>query len=91
MVRKIICITAIVLVELSDQRLSRLRKDIQVETNDPTEFVQKQDICMARCFSDVELPRNCEQPARMWLDSLDDDVSLQCTKHPRRHGKSYNS
>ena len=67
---------------VSNQHLSRLRKGIQVETNDPTEFVQKQDICMALRFSDVVLPRNCEQPARMWLDSQGDDVSLQCTKHP---------
>ena len=59
---------------VSNQRLSRLRKGIQVETNDPAEFAQKQDICMARPFSDVVLPQNCKQPAGMWLDSQGDDA-----------------
>lgn len=73
---------------VSNQRLSRLRKCIQVETNDPTEEVQKQEIVLKKRFSDVVLPRNCEQPARMWVNSQPDDFPLRCHKHPRRHGNA---
>ena len=67
---------------VSNQRLSRLRKAIQIETSDPTELVQKQEILSRKRFSDVVLPRNCEQPARKWLDSQPKDVPVQCKKHP---------
>lgn len=53
----------------NQQCLSPLRKGIQIETNDPTELDQKQEIFSGKHFSDVVLPRNCEQPARMWLDT----------------------
>ena len=46
------------------QSLSRLRKGIEIETSDPTELVQK-EILSCKRFSDVVLPRNCEQPAGM--------------------------
>ena len=54
---------------VSNQHLSRLRKGIQIETSDPAELVQKQEILLHKRFSDVVLPQNCEQPGRMWLDS----------------------
>ena len=73
---------------MSNQRLSRLRKAIQIETSDPTELVQKQEILSHKRFSDVVLPRNCEQPARKWLDSQPEDVPVQCKKHPRHHGNA---
>lgn len=73
---------------VSNQRLSRLRKGIQIETNDPLELVQKQKIFSSKRFSDVVLPRNCEPPARMWLDSQPEDIPLQCKKHPRHHGNA---
>ena len=66
---------------MSNQCLSPLRKSIQIETSDPTELVQKQKIH----FSDGVLPRNCEQPARMWLDSQPKDVPEQVKKYPRQH------
>ena len=37
----------------------------------------KHDIGSQKCFSNVVLPQNCEQPVRMWADSQPDDVSLQ--------------
>ena len=72
---------------VSNQRLSRLRKGIQVETNDPTEPVQKHEIVSGKRFSDVVLPRNCEQPARVWLESQPEEVPGQ-QKHLSRHGNS---
>ena len=48
---------------VSNQCLSQLRKATQIETSDPTELVQKQEILSHKRFSDVVLPRNCEQPA----------------------------
>ena len=73
---------------VSNQRLSRLRKSVQIETNSPTELVKKQEIFSRKRFSDVVLPRNCEKPARMWLDSQPEDVPVQCKKHPRHHGNA---
>ena len=73
---------------VSNQRLSRLRKAIQIETSDPTELVQKQEILSHKRFTDVVLPRNCEQPAPKWLDSQPEDVPVQCKKHPRHHGNA---
>ena len=64
------------------QRLSQLRKGIEIETSDPTEIVQKQEILSHKRFSDAVLPRNCEQPAGMWLDSQHEDVPVQCNRHP---------
>ena len=72
---------------VSNQRLSRLRKSVQIETNSPTELVNKQEIFSRKRFSDVVLPRNCEQPARMWLD---EDVPVQCKKHPGNARKKSN-
>ena len=88
MVKKITCITEIAFVGISNQRLSRLRRGIQIETQDSTEFVQKENICTSHRFSDVILPRNCEQPAQTWLESQPDDVPIRCKKHPIRHGNA---
>ena len=73
---------------VSNQRLSRLRKSIQVESSDRTELVPKEDVCLAKRFSDVVLPRNCEQPAKKWLDTQHEDDLVECNKRPRRHGNS---
>ena len=55
---------------------------VRIETNSPTELVKKQEIFSRTRFV---LPRNCEQPARMWLDSQPEDVPVQCKKYPGRH------
>ena len=70
---------------MSTERLSRLRKCIQVESNDPTELVLKSDVESHKHYSDVVVPLNCEQPARTWLDSQPEDVPVRCRKRPRQH------
>ena len=70
---------------MSTERLSRLRKCIQVESNDPTEVVLKSDVESHKRYSDVVLPLNCEQRTRTWLDSQPEDVPVRCRKCPRQH------
>jgi hypothetical protein len=43
---------------------------------------------LAKRFSDVVLPQNCEQPAKKWLDTQHEDDLVECNKRPRRHGNS---
>ena len=70
---------------MSTERLSRLRKCIQVESNDPTEVVLKSDVESHKRYSNVVLPLNCEQPTRTWFDSQPEDVPVRCRKCPRQH------
>ena len=70
------------------ERLSRLRKCIQVESNDPTEVVSKSDVLSHKRCSDIVLPLNCEQQASTWLDLQPEDVPVQCRKRPRLHGNA---
>ena len=41
---------------ISNQRLARLRKSIQKQNEQPTEFIQKQDLSIRRRINDVVLP-----------------------------------
>ena len=73
---------------VSNQRLARLRKSIQIEAGDPVELVQKQSVCQDNRLSDVVLPRGCEQPVQAFVETQSTAVLIECRKHPRRHGNA---
>ena len=72
---------------VSNQRLSRLRKSIQKQKVQPTEFIQQQDLGTSRRI-DVVLPSDCERSAKQWLESLPEDAEVECATHPMRHGNA---
>ena len=73
---------------ISNQRLSRFRKSVHTETGDPVELVIKQTVCENNHHSDVVLPRDCEKPTQVYLESQPTDTMVLCRKHPRRHGNA---
>lgn len=72
---------------ISNQRLARLKKSIQVQKGQPTEFIQKQDLDIRR-HCDVVMPNDCEQSTNQWLESLSDNAEIECATHPTRHGNA---
>ena len=72
---------------VSNQRLARLRKSIQKQKAQSTEFIQKQDLDVHRHI-DIVMPNDCEQSTKQWLDSLPEDSEVECVTHPMRHGNA---
>lgn len=72
---------------ISNQRLARLRKSIQMQKAQPTEFIRKQDLDAHR-HVDIVMPNDCEQSTKQWLDSLPEDSEVECVTHPMRHGNA---
>ena len=70
---------------VSNQRLSRLRKCVQVENSGPTEYLNKDDIYKCKRMSDVVLPRGCDQVTKVWVETQSDHVPLECKKRPGLH------
>lgn len=73
---------------ISNQRLSRLRKCVQVESTGATEYLAKKDIFKRNRTSDVVLPDGCDQVTKLWLDKQPDDVPIECKSRPGRHGNA---
>ena len=72
---------------ISNQRLVRLRKSIQQQKSQPTEFICKKDLDTRR-HVDVVLPSNCEQCTEQWLESLPEDSEVECAVQSACHGNA---
>ena len=65
--------------------IARLRKVVQEQSFRPFLKVAKEKVCR---YSDVVLPRGCEEPVSTWLRSQPEGGIVTCRNKQERHGNA---
>ena len=71
--------------DCSTQRLARLRKVVQEQSSRSFLKVAKEKVCR---YSDVVLPRGCEEQVSTWLRSQPEGGIVTCRNKQERHGNA---
>jgi hypothetical protein len=67
------------------QRLSRLRRVVREKSSTPFLELPKEEV---HRYSDIVLPKGCEEQASTWLLSQPDEAVISCRNNPQRHGNA---